>query len=92
MTGPSPISDGRWVQIFCLGVGARGRTCGEYLGAINLDTPHRTRKYCQHKHEGGKRRMTEYRVDAEGHVRMRVIPPDVRKEYFEDAVISVEAA
>jgi len=34
--------------------------------------------------------MTEYRIDNEGHVRMRLIPPDVRKEYFEDAVIDVE--
>lgn len=87
----SPIPDGRWVQVFCHEVRA-GRTCGEYLGAICLDMPHRSRKYCNHRHEDGKRRLTEYRIDSEGHVRMKLIPPDIRKEYFEDAIISVETA
>lgn len=85
------MSDGRWVQIFCHGVNAKGRTCGAHLGSLCLDTPHRTRKYCDAKHDGGVRRLEEYRVDSEGEVTMAVIPADVRLPYFETATITTKA-
>ena len=80
----------RWVQIFCRGINDRGRTCGSNMGDLNLDGPSKVRLYCRTKHKDGKRRLEEFRVDSEGAIFSKVIPPDVRMPHYESPVILTE--
>lgn len=86
----APDVSGRWVQVFCRGVGFRGRTCANKMGDLCLDYPARVRLYCRAKHKDGKRRLEEFKVTEDGEVLVTLIPADVRLPYYETAVLITE--
>lgn len=80
---PQPDHRGkRFVQVICQTVTAKNRVCGAYLGAVEISRPNTARVHCR-----ACKKLEEWDVDEDGVVRVRVVPPNVRLKYYEEATI-----